>query len=333
MKKKILLIMTSHFSINEMLIANLEKIGYEVTYIDVDYVFKYKNLKQRVTNFTRKTFLADRNYKNLLRKKSMESTILYRLNQYSTHYFDFALVIRPDHISVCVIKRINEVCKKSFAYQWDGMKRFHTPNELIREFDVFALFDYQDYEEYKKKFDNIILTDNFYFDFLQKSTDKNIDLVYFGSYQEDRFNTLDKLLRRVEPLHLKIYFHLSKEKKKEQTKVQNKITITSEHLKYKQIASISRNAKAVLDLKYPFHNGLSLRIFEALYFDQKVISNNQTIKKYDFYNENNFLIFDTIQDLNEKDLQNFLSKPYIEILDEIKEKYSFTSWVHHLLEA
>ena len=79
-----------------------------------------------------------------------------------------------------------------------------------------------------------------------------------------------------------------------------------------------------MDFKVLEHNGLSLRFFESLRYEKKIITNNKTVMEYDFYNPQNIFIIhhDDMSRLGE-----FISTPYKEISKEIVDQYSFSSWL------
>ena len=52
------------------------------------------------------------------------------------------------------------------------------------------------------------------------------------------------------------------------------------------------------------------------------------VKKYDFYNPHNIFV---LENNNEADLPAFLNTPYQEIPENIRQKYSFTNWIHYVL--
>ena len=90
----------------------------------------------------------------------------------------------------------------------------------------------------------------------------------------------------------------------------------------------SRKSKVLLDFVISEHKGLSLRTFEALGHDKKLITTNKEIAKYDFYHPNNIFILDN----NFDDIPAFLNKPYHHIEPKIKEKYSFGNWIKYVLD-
>ena len=84
----------------------------------------------------------------------------------------------------------------------------------------------------------------------------------------------------------------------------------------------------LIDVHVNEHNGLSFRFFEGLGFNKKVITTNQSVKHYDFYNKNNIFIWGEDKD---SELIEFISSPYCPIPSEIKYKYSFENWIKYVL--
>ena len=68
----------------------------------------------------------------------------------------------------------------------------------------------------------------------------------------------------------------------------NKISFNS--LSHKEIIDIYKNSKAILDINHPGQKGLTMRTFESLGAGRKLITTNQEIKKYPFYDEQNILV-------------------------------------------
>ena len=323
MKQKVLLLMTSRYSIYEMISSNLEKMGYEVTYKGLKG-FKYENFGQRLHNFFRKNFLRDKKFKDYLRQKQIEKNIQKLIDD--KDYFDYALVIKPDEYSIETIHHLKKVSKKVIGYHWDGFSRFNIDPDLINAFDVFGVFDKTDYENNVNKHSNLILTQNFYFDILPIA-DKTVDLFYIGVSESGRIEKLIHLINLAKKEKITYDFNLFFEEN-EQNIPFNKI---NKLLSYKEVLEMSSKSRVIIDLKFPLHNGLSLRFFEALYFSQKVITDNKTVKEMDFYHPNDILVVDDFKKLTQAELKDFLNKEYIEIPKEIKQKYSFESWFNQMI--
>lgn len=79
---------------------------------------------------------------------------------------------------------------------------------------------------------------------------------------------------------------------------------------------MSNKSRVLIDLKREEHNGLSLRFFEAMNYQNKIITNNQSVKEYDFYHPNNIFVTD-YNDIS--GLKEFIALPYMDIKTEIKK--------------
>ena len=91
---------------------------------------------------------------------------------------------------------------------------------------------------------------------------------------------------------------------------------------------IKSRSKICLDFLNETHTGLSFRTFEALCYDKKLITNNISIKNYDFYSHENIFVWD---ENNENELNYFLNLSYKSIDKNLKEKYSFGNWIEKIL--
>ncbi|SDE59261.1 hypothetical protein [Riemerella columbipharyngis] len=325
MKKKVLLLMTSHYSIYKEILENLERMGYEVDYRDIKE-FKYKSFTQRAYNFFRKTFLRDKKYKDYLRKKTIEQDLI---ETFGKDYFDYTLIIRPDIYNPETVHFLKKISKKVVAYQWDGFSRFYNPPDLIEAFDTFAVFDKKDYYENRDKHKNLILAHNFYFDIIDCPNKKTIDVIYIGAKERDRVEVLNHLANIFDNQGIKSELYLFTADK---VKCHPTIKVSEKILPYRKVLEKSSSSKCVIDLKHHLHDGLSLRFFESLYFNQKIITDNQSVKHMDFYHPNNILIVSDWYSLSYIELEKFLNKPFVDISEDIKNKYSFESWFNRLIQ-
>lgn len=326
MKGRVLLLMTTYYSINRLVIESLQKMGYEVVFFDgLCREFSYQNWRQKIYNFWQKTFRNNKEYKLSLRKTHLENEVKRILN-YPENYFDYTFVIRPDNYTLSTVEHLKIISKKLIAYQFDGINRFKDDMiEMIDQYDVFSVFDEEDYQRLNSEFNNIHLGHNFYFDVFSQPIPKNVDLLYIGAEQDSRVSILSHI-HSISKEKNNLFLLHSKQKKKVEG-----ILFRKDILPYEDTLKMSATAKTIIDIKYPKHNGLSFRFFEALYLSQKMITDNSYIKKFDFYHPNNILVVEDFMSLTKENLSSFLEKPYIEVNPQIKEKYSFESWFSHMI--
>lgn len=319
MKKKIILGMPQSSGIYTLIIKNLEHLNYEVIDIsfDNDKDFKYPNFGYRVYNFFRKLFLNDKDYKKTLKLKSFNlDTKLDAINS-----VDYALFIRPDIYPKKTIQKVNTKTTQLVGYQWDGFNRFTAIKNYVDLFPRFFAFDQDDVKN------NVLPTTNFYFDYLCPEKNEILKKVYFiGNYFEDRAPLLEKIIHITANLGYEndVIIRSNLNSKISKSSHFNFIT---EEISYAENLKKVMKSSVLLDIVNSIHNGLSFRVFEALGFDKKLITNNTNVKKYDFYHPNNIFI---IENNSLEGLEKFLKKEYI-VNDKIKEKYAFSNWIKYIL--
>lgn len=318
--------MPDHVSIFKLVTLSLERMGYETTCCEIKD-FKYKSFGQRLVNFIRKTFLRDKKYKVILQRKHAQEQIMKAIKGKAP--FDYVLIIRPDICNVETIYDLKKKSKKMIGYQWDGFSRFENSPALIRSFDVYGVFDKKDYDAYKAHHENLYLTQNFYFKLIPPSENKEIDILYMGSMSKDRYQITTHLEKMSRELGLKTYFRLLKDTRHLR---QSPVIVTNIPLTYEELLRFSSKANCIVDIKYPHHNGLSFRFFEAIYFQQKIITNNLTVLSADFHHPNNVLAIEDLKTLDTNTLSQFLAAEYHPLSHEIKEKYSFENWFRTVIQ-
>lgn len=323
--KRIILCVHEYADFSAIIKEGLESLGMTVIQLDTKQrEFRYKSFKQRFDNFVRKTFLGDPNYKQKLKQKTIEQKLLKQLEE--CHPADYALLIRADILPRSVIELIRKKSSTVSAYQWDGLSRFPTIMEYIPLFDRFFVFDPKDLIT-----KNTLPTTNFYFNHTSRDTIKvNKQITFTGSY----FRSRNKLLREIsnvlgtKGIQIDISIFTKHEEEIAEIKKWGFKHIDTV-IPYQETLKKALSSEFLLDVHINEHDGLSFRIFEAMDYEKKIITTNTAIKQYDFYNESNIFVWG---DDNIDRLEEFLSKPYLSVAKEIKEKYAFSNWISYLLD-
>lgn len=325
MKPRIVLGLPTDNKIYIVIKSNLEDLGFEV--IDVSFCvgdFKYKNIGQRLQNFTRKTFLGDKNFKKKLKFNRYKAELEEKVHNITT-IADYALLIRSDVYSVEFLQLLKTKVKKMYGYHWDGLDLYPLVKTVIPYFDRFYLFDPHDLP--LPDFQNVYPTTNFYIDNLSDSDAPESDIYHIGFLMKKRWPAIKTFLDRVEKLDLKLSINILF---KDASHPENpNVNFFSEPKTYLENMKMMMNSKIILDFLNSSHHGLSLRTFEALGYGKKLITNNQTIRYYDFYNPNNIFVWDGE---NLDGLEEFINTPYQKPSDEMVKKYSFSNWIRYILE-
>jgi hypothetical protein len=241
----------------------------------------------------------------------------------------FGLIIRPDLYPIDILKQLRKKVDTLIAYQWDGLDRYPNVKEYIDLFDKFYIFDPADTIH-----PNVLPTTNFHMnnDLVDLYTPKKSPKVYYiGSYESSRLDTLLDIASCIDCLHVEkeILLFTNNENIYRQVSGQKGITAITSAISYHENLKNVKDSSILLDLQAHVHQGISFRIFEAIGYDKKVITTNEAVKSYDFYDPQNILIW---QNQSPEELRKFLNSPYAELSNYIKQKYSLNNWIKYMLD-
>ena len=325
--KKIILIMPPDFGVYQVIEQNLRYMGFEQVTV-ISPLFRYKT-KDRILNFIQKTFLGNKDYKKQLIDDYYTAEVSQTLSSFAPKSIDYAIVIRPDKLDLKTIEKIHNTAHKVVAYQWDGLARFPKVFKVINQFQRFFVFDLEDYHRYRYQYPNLLPCTNFYFDMPEESVSVNEnEVLYVGAYMKDRIQSLIRVVDALSQYNLTLNINLFYGRKTPPISHPN-LSFISKGISYAENLKITKKAAVILDIKTVEHNGLSLRIFEAIKYQKKLITDNKSIMQYDFYHPNNFYV---IEDDHFQGLAAFLNSQYIPLAEEIKQKYSFSNWLKYVLD-
>lgn len=95
-------------------------------------------------------------------------------------------------------------------------------------------------------------------------------------------------------------------------------------LAYEKYIGVLASSIATLDLPDSKQTNITTRPIESLGTKTKIITTNQYIENYDFYNSNNIFILKSSSTIEE--IKNWLSIPYTEIDKNVLSFYSIKTW-------
>ncbi|WP_437922304.1 hypothetical protein [Sphingobacterium sp. LRF_L2] len=321
--KTILLGMPDWF-LYDKLKKELEILGFEVIGIPFTEKFKYKNFNDRAYNFIRKVFLRDKKYKAYLKYRDTGRAITTKLNRL-TKRVDYALLLRADYYPKEIVELIKQKANSLIGYQWDGLNRFPSIDDLIPLFDRFFVFDPNDLSR-----PNALPATNFYFEGDYDRVTQNIDVYYLANFVRSRIKKIQSLSAYLREINARSVIKIISNKKKIVEKNSHyDFEILSDYIPYEENLSLVSRAKILVDILHGVHYGLSFRVFEAIGDDKKLITDNKEIVKYDFYNPKNIFV---IQDEEYVGLEEFINSPYCPLEEKLKSKYSFHNWLRYVLD-
>ena len=319
MKKKVLYIFQNFFEYDKLIMNSIEKyLNYEVFYLNVDlYTYNYKNICQRIYS----NLVIKPKYKiSLKEKKYIENMVRVVESQGP---FDIVFCVKP---SICPHGFMEYLKAKKIpmiSHIWDSFSFDLKQINYLKYFDKVSTFDEEDAKKY-----NLNFNPNFFIEeYVNENKNIEYDVFTVMSYGE-RFHLLEDFAKYLSKIGVKYLFIVVTDKDIKS----DYVVIQSEKISLKESYEYISKSKAVLEIGHTdknslYQGGLSFRVFEALGNKRKLIGTYDMIKKYDFYNENNIAI---ISKESYKIDKKFFQSEYMELRDEIYEKYSNKAWIKRI---
>lgn len=323
--KKVLLISPVFFNYYKEMINSLTSMGAEVDWFD-----------ERPSN----SFFA----KAILRVN--DNLIKYNINKYYSNIietiknktYDYILIVKPEGITVEVIEKLKKLNPnaKVVIELWDSLANNKAALEKLQHVHKVFSFDKDDCKKYNLNFRPLFYI-NKYKNLAGKDDKNQYDLLFIGTVHSDRYKVLVNLRNKLETAGLKVYFYMYIPYKAmyigKKVLFREFLGSSIEDFKFKplpqdEIVELVGKSKVVLDIQHPKQTGLTMRTIEMLGADKKLITTNESVKDYDFYNQSNIQVVD--RNISNLDLEFFNSK-YEVVPNEIKERYSLESWLLELL--
>lgn len=316
---KICVISFDFWGYDAHIVETLKEKGIEANHIKIGAV-SYENFGERLTNLFSKVFLG----KNLKYQKR-QKFVIEQLDKLG--HQDQILVLNADTFDHSTLEYMKKYTNRFITFLYDNLDRCPVQDKL-HFFDKIYSFDDKDIE--KHGFER--LTNYNYLPFLsQEKQNPSEDALYITSYDKKRIKQLDILSQKFEELRLKfdLYVIGKKSWKNQLMKPfsKNKIVFTRKRINHENLPEFYKRTKVILDLMRENQYGLSFRVFEAMALEKKIITDNEKIKNYDFYNPSNILVLN-------KDFSNitkeFFETPYQSLPEEIYKKYTLEKWVERV---
>lgn len=149
------------------------------------------------------------------------------------------------------------------------------------------------------------------------------DLVFPGAMKK-RYTSLMRLINYTECVgfHNYIYFYHHKACKKKY--------VHTVSMPYQEYLKLAVRGRAVLDYTDHYQHGYSLRVFEALFYQKKLVTNLAMIRKEPFYHPANIYIYDENNENSFHGLKEFLDLPYVMTDQNAAAPYEIRNWVERV---
>lgn len=323
---KICVISFDFWGYDQYIVENLRSKNIDAHHIKIGDI-THSNFSERATNAVSKIFL-NKNLKTEKRQRFVTDSLAQLGHQ------DQILVMNPDTFDLSTLQEIRKYTDRLITYLYDSLDRVPVDKEKINLFDKIFSFDIADIQKYGfEKLTNYIYMPNY----RSENATPEMDLFYITSYDNKRVEFIKLLTKRLLELQLKFQIIvIGKKGWKHQLrnafiKIPENLHIifSIKKIDHKKLPEYYKNSRALLDLTRENQHGLSFRVFEAMALKKKIITDNKSIKIYDFYNPQNILVLnETCSNLD----KSFFETPYEKIPEEIYYRYTLNYWVEKVFK-
>lgn len=288
----------------------------------------FKNWRNRFLNIFHRVVFKNKKYLIDKQVRVFRQSLIHKSAQIQNQY-DVILIFRGSTYPKKMLQNLRQKTSCMINYEYDGVNR-ESIQEVHSLFDANFTFDPNDLEALADLgFRGLT---NFYFEenVFNKKDDIQApayDLFYVGVGTPERLELMDKIQKGLgNKKSIRGYLTIAEYFPERET---DGIEYRHRPLPYEDAVGFVKQSRGLLDFKLAHHNGLSFRFFEAIRYGKKVITNNPTVRFYDFYHPDNILITDYN---NPGEIISFLEKPYHHLPPEMISKYGFQNWMANLLQ-
>lgn len=325
-KQNILLIYKNQ-TLSKVFEENLYKEGYAVELLFKEPFQPYSlTYLQRLINIFHRVFFKNHHYPVKADDDNFKNFCKKSLKKLVHKNFEYCLVIRGDLVPEFVIQHARSISRKMVDFQLDGLSVSGKILDYKKYFDGIFVFDPDDVKKHPDT--SLQFLPNCYFGELDFSFSSEIDLLYIGQYLAERNKQLKNLHQYLEERQVSYSSHTSLYQGRDFAPLHPRILQHKKSTTYQENLNYVKKSKIIIDFKRDEHHGLSLRFFEAMQYGKKIITDNSSVKNYDFYNPNNIFVTDFV---HLDGILEFIQRPYHPLPETVIEQYGFKNWIKEIL--
>ncbi|WP_339882844.1 hypothetical protein [Polaribacter vadi] len=304
MKNCLLIFPLTFYSFSDYIRKNLESRGYQVDVINDEYP---NNMFGKILG---KLHIPLSPY--------ITEKVIYKQKLKNNNY-DLVLIFKGRGMSKSLIKKLKTASIKVVGYNFDSFKYHSHPLSWFKEVTNYYTFDYKDGKKHTipivELFSSLPQNNS------KKITEYSISAIVRN--HSDRINFIDKILNQLNEKKVFIYIF---EKdfftfiinffRNPLLYIKYKKFIFFKPLPYDKYVDVLKKSNFTIDYAHPKQSGATVRCFEALSCQTKIITNNHNIKNNLKFGDNNVIVYS-------KDVSaDIMMKKYKKIIDIIPEKFN-----------
>jgi hypothetical protein len=256
------------------------------------------------------------------------------LGHFGTSSYDYILVVNGQTLSHRMLTRLRSSFPNAntILYMWDSIDNRCSVIDNLPLFDSAFSFDPQCARSH-----GMTLRPLFYSKgFEQPQVDFEYKISFIGTAHTDRYAVVSELNKRMPPdvnafwyLYLQApwvyqYYRATKPFMRGAKKEEFHFV----PLDKTTVQSVFARSRAVLDIEHPKQRGLTIRTFETMGAQKKLVTTNKLIEDYDFFASGNVCVVDRMAPQLSKE---FLETPFVPYTDEMLYRYSLAGWLDEVL--
>lgn len=213
--------------------------------------------------------------------------------------YDVALIFKGRGMSGKLIMAIEKSVKKIIAYNWDSFKYNPGPLKWYRSVSQYFTFDYDDAAKY-----NIPVVELFtsFTAALPKQKNIKYDLSYIVRNHSERLQYIDAILNILKPESVYIYIYemnvftfIENFIKNPRLYLKYRKYIHNKPLSYADYTKVINDSAFTVDYAHSDQTGITMRCYEAVKMNTKLITNNTHISKSKYFNPSNTIVYNLNQ--------------------------------------
>lgn len=260
----------------------------------------------------------------ILREVCFRCKLPFRSLWYNKRVRDFSgksIIIYDPLITADYLRWLQKQGKWNLIFFYGNMvgRARHIQPDAIPEGIARWTYDSHDSRKYGMNLNTRMC---YYASYCQEKREPEYDLLFVGR-DKGRGEFLFQLEKEMHAAGMKTFFRVIGDTRLEKHKDKR----YGAEMPYEQICALIARSRAILNVTLPNQEGLSVRDFESVANDVKLITTNPKIMEREIYNENNILVIDTVDTAR---IREFLEKPFVPYTKEMKEAFSLDKWIDEM---
>lgn len=248
------------------------------------------------------------------------------------------LIIYDKHMLGCNRKFLKDV-KRSFpniklVYVFTNIVKYSGAiinnfiDQLNKYYDVVLAFDPLDAEKYDFEYSPLV------YNIDDKYTNHNMDnQVFYVGTAKDRLSELIEVYKKLQSMGIKCDYNIAEV---EETRVESTSGIKyNKRIPYSEVLCHIAKSECLIDIIQGDSSGLTIKTCEAVCYDKKLITTNQHVSEYSFYDPRYIRIIKNVDDITQdffdndinvcfrkEDKEYFSTEAFLERINEMLRKVS-----------